>query len=50
MRVIGFGLSSRRVGGRINVRTVLSALEVRRLVPSGVLGSLLGRLVCKDLV
>jgi len=29
--------SSRRVGGRMKVRIVLSALEVRRLVPSGVL-------------
>ena len=34
------GLSSRRVGGRMNVRTVLSALEVRRLVPSDVLNLL----------
>ena len=25
----------RRVGGRMNVRRVLSALEVRRVVPSG---------------
>lgn len=30
--------SSRRVGGRINVRIVLSALDVRRVVPSGDLG------------
>lgn len=29
--------SSRSVGGRMNVRIVLSAEEVRRVVPSGVL-------------
>ncbi len=33
-RVGGEG-SERRVGGRIKVRIVLSAEEVRRLVPSG---------------
>ena len=32
---IGEERSSRRVGGRINDRMVLSALEVKRVVPSG---------------
>jgi hypothetical protein len=36
-RVSGEVVASRRVGGRMKVRTVLSALEVRRVVPSGVL-------------
>lgn len=34
---MGDSLSSKSVGGRTNVRIVLSALEVMRLVPSGVL-------------
>ena len=37
VRVIGEG-EERRSGGRMNVRRVLSALEVRRVVPSGDLG------------
>jgi hypothetical protein len=36
-RLAGEVGSSRSVGGRMNVRIVLSALEVNRLVPSGVL-------------
>jgi hypothetical protein len=36
--VIGEG-DSRRVGGRMKVRIVLSSFEVRREVPSGDLGS-----------
>lgn len=36
-RLAGEVVSSRRVGGSMNVRIVLSALEVNRLVPSGVL-------------
>ena len=35
----GEGRGSRRVGGRMKVRMVLSAEEVRSVVPSGVLGS-----------
>lgn len=37
VRVKGVKPSSRRVGGRMNVRMRLSALEVRRVVPSAVL-------------
>lgn len=35
LRFMGEVGSSRRLGGRMNVRTVLSALDVRTVVPSG---------------
>jgi len=37
----------RRVGGRMKVRIMLSALEVRRLVPSGVLGAINALILCR---
>jgi hypothetical protein len=39
IRVMGFVGASRRSGGRIKVLIALSALDVRRLVPSADLGA-----------
>ena len=39
IRVMGFVGASRRFGGRIKVLIALSALDVRRLVPSADLGA-----------
>jgi len=42
VRVLGEDEDSRRSGGTIKVRMLLSALEVRRLVPSGDLEGIRG--------
>jgi hypothetical protein len=39
IRVMGFVVASRRFGGRIKALIALSALDVRRLVPSADLGA-----------
>lgn len=46
-RGVGEEGSSRIVGGRINDRIVLSALEVKRVVPSGDLGNVRIRSSCR---